>query len=520
MELKSSVLVVAWLLGAGGTAWAQRSEAVSPGRTDEIVGIADICPSFSWSAAGDAIRYDLVVFALDEKGAAEGDVPPVLETSVPGSALSWTPSLDQCLEAGRAYAWFVRAIDPLGEGEWSPANLFTPVATPATLELEERLRLFRHSGHRVGASASTDRALASVRESNAVAPASDGPSSAKSATARPLAAKGLASGVAAIHAEVPDPTGETYGVRGISNSLAGAGIGAANAAGGVDLLLDGSSSGAADALLSESGIDRRSLTAQSFAFTNSQGGGMTLEIDGATVVTTSTDQDSLGALSCSTDEVARWNGSAWQCSAGAEVPAGAVMFFDLPSCPSGWSQFGSLAGRVPLGLPSGGTPSQTVGTALDAGGQRTISSVPAHSHAANPPSTLSTSAGNHLHTVNPVAVATSSTGAHSHTGTTSATNVLMDMSNGGYSTSYVQGAASNGAPALNETGPADSHLHTFTTDASGSHTHTVNIPTTGSSTAGSHTHSTDIPSFNTAATGVGAVDVTMPYIQLLACRKD
>ena len=36
---------------------------------------------------------------------------------------------------------------------------------------------------------------------------------------------------------------------------------------------------------------------------------------GSTIVTTSTDSDTLGGLNCSTDEIAKWNGSAWACSA-------------------------------------------------------------------------------------------------------------------------------------------------------------------------------------------------------------
>lgn len=517
MRLTHPIFVVVWLFATGGAAWAQRSEAVSPGRPDEVVAIAQTCPSFSWSAVDDAVRYDLVVFVLSDDGAAEADRHPVLETSLPGSALSWTPSLDMCLEAGREYAWFVRAIDSLGGGEWSRASLFAPTPAPSAYDVDEALRLLREHA---GATSPADHAVASPRES-AVTPSESGQQRGAGESRTPaLAAKGLSSGIAAIHGEVPDPTGETYGVRGISNSLAGAGIGAANTAGGVDLLLDGSSAGAADTLLSESGLDRRSLTAQTFAFTNSQGGGMSLEVDGVAVVTTATDQDSLGALACSNDEVARWNGSAWECSADTRLPSGAVMFFDLSSCPSGWSEFAGLQGRVPLGLPAGGMGGLTVGTALTAGGSRTITSVPAHSHAVDPPGASSSSSGIHSHNVNPAAVSTTGAGTHSHTGTTDTTNVTLDMSNGGYSTSYAQGAASNGTPNLNEGAPADSHSHTFTTASAGSHSHTVDVANTTSTTAGAHTHNIDIRSFNSANTGVGAVDVTMPYVQLLACRKD
>lgn len=51
--------------------------------------------------------------------------------------------------------------------------------------------------------------------------------------------------------------------------------------------------------------------------------------------------------------------------------------------------------------------------------------------------------------------------------------------------------------------PQTSHNHTFTTDTAAAHSHTV-----------------DIPTFATDSTGDESVDVTMPYVQLLACRKD
>src|SRR4051794_33055038 len=47
----------------------------------------------------------------------------------------------------------------------------------------------------------------------------------------------------------------------------------------------------------------------------------------------------------------------------AVAPAGAVMFFDLASCPDGWSSFDSARGRYLVGLPSGGTAGAAVGTA-------------------------------------------------------------------------------------------------------------------------------------------------------------
>jgi hypothetical protein len=46
------------------------------------------------------------------------------------------------------------------------------------------------------------------------------------------------------------------------------------------------------------------------------------------------------------------------------APAGAVMFFDLASCPSGWSEYTAGRGRYIVGNPSAGTLGAAVGTAL------------------------------------------------------------------------------------------------------------------------------------------------------------
>ena len=62
--------------------------------------------------------------------------------------------------------------------------------------------------------------------------------------------------------------GETYGVVGVSASPDGAGIGAANTAGGADLVLDGAADGAVDTVLRESGIYRTSASKQVFNLAN------------------------------------------------------------------------------------------------------------------------------------------------------------------------------------------------------------------------------------------------------------
>ena len=58
------------------------------------------------------------------------------------------------------------------------------------------------------------------------------------------------------------------------------------------------------------------------------------------------------------------NGTSWTSSAAAGVPSGAVSFFNLDTCPTGWTALTEAQGRYLVGLPSGGTRAATVGTAL------------------------------------------------------------------------------------------------------------------------------------------------------------
>lgn len=149
------------------------------------------------------------------------------------------------------------------------------------------------------------------------------------------------------------------------------------------------------------------------------------------------------------------------------VPSGAVMFFNLDACPSGWTEYTAARGRVVVGTPLSGTNASTTGTALTNLGARTITDVPSHLHAVDPPSTNSSSAGSHVHDM------TRRTSSYYNTPEGSA----QYKEPWGYGNDYTEAA-------------------------------------------GAHTHTTDITSFNSASTGSASVDVTMPYIQLRACSKD
>lgn len=69
------------------------------------------------------------------------------------------------------------------------------------------------------------------------------------------------------------------------------------------------------------------------------------------------------------------------------IPAGAVMSFNLTSCPSGWSDYTAASGRYIVGLPSGGTLAGTTGTALTNAENRVVgqhnhmATVDSHAHA-------------------------------------------------------------------------------------------------------------------------------------------
>ncbi len=158
------------------------------------------------------------------------------------------------------------------------------------------------------------------------------------------------------------------------------------------------------------------------------------------------------------------------------VPSGAVMFFNLGACPSGWTEYTAARGRVVVGTPLSGTNATTSGVALTNLGARTITDVPAHLHAVNPPSTGSSG----------------QSADHSHT---------------------------TSVPKINDTnwGGDGSPGYLYAGD-DGNYTGVVGRTSGGASS--DHSHTTDIASFNSGSTGSSTVDVTMPYIQLRACSKD
>ncbi len=289
--------------------------AVSPGETDRAVEAASGCPTFSWSAAPGATGYELAVLRLDR-----GEEPELVWTrAVAGSATSWSPSRRDCLESGGRYAWTVRVLGAdggSGDVEWAEARRFDVPGAPSADEVAAAVatleRWRQAGGESPGAGTivgeSHPEMAPSRRRTSASAPG-DG-------TGGPNA--NVASGVAAIRGENPDTSGGAYGLLGINHSPAGAAVAARNESAGADLVLDGEANAATDTLLRQDSLDRPSANPESFDFRNSGSGAMKLKVDGVDVVTTATDEDTLGALSCPDGEIAKRVAGLWQCAADAD----------------------------------------------------------------------------------------------------------------------------------------------------------------------------------------------------------
>ena len=138
--MRRSVTFTVLVLVFCSTVWgAEAPVAVSPGSpTGSLIG--DECPTFSWGAVDGAKFYELVVYRVE---ADMEEARPVLSERIAGSALSWTPSLDRCLERGGQYAWSVRAAGGGDASDWSPPSLFEVASGPNEAEFEEALQVVR-----------------------------------------------------------------------------------------------------------------------------------------------------------------------------------------------------------------------------------------------------------------------------------------------------------------------------------------------------------------------------------------
>ena len=315
MMLPLSCLLVSALVGVPGGA-SERPVPVSPGRPDTLAPVVDPCPTFSWGGVAGAGGYVLSVYELrSESGDPISDlevapmIRPALSVELPGGALSWTPSADRCLTTPGRYLWLVTAFGGAAGEAVSEPRFFELKPPRLSRELMTLLRtLALEPGEETAPFSSDDEARFGAGSS-----LRSGLVRAKPTLVQSESPTGVAESKSAIRGELPDTDIETYGVVGVSHAATGAGVVATNTAiGGADLVLEGNSPATA-ARLTETGMDRPSAQARSFNFHNSSGGGMTLQVGGVAVTTSATDRDTLGALSCDTNEVAQWNGAGWVC---------------------------------------------------------------------------------------------------------------------------------------------------------------------------------------------------------------
>jgi len=98
-------------------------------------------------------------------------------------------------------------------------------------------------------------------------------------------------------------------------------------------------------------------------------------------------------------------------AASGSTPTGAVMFFNLASCPSGWTALAAAQGRYLIGLPSGGTLTGTAGTALSNLENRVVG-LHSHTYTERPASQVNLASGEtNVYVSGPSAAQTSDAGS-------------------------------------------------------------------------------------------------------------
>jgi hypothetical protein len=285
---RTALIMMAALVMAPGLSVSNELEAVSPGATDRIAEVEARCPTFIWEAIDGADSFELIVYRLPDGLATEAlpalteaDVTEVLVAEVPGGAPAWTPDVSRALARGGTFVWFVRPRykrpdGVIEAGLWSAGRYFSIAELSRAEEAAEAMEILRRY---LAAGGTLDDLNAEGRRSTIGS--NGGPDDAASHLSPRGAAgqKSVTTGKTAIKATVSDTTGAAYGLVGISSSVDGAGVGAAGAVGGPDIVLDGN--GGVDTLLNQDGVYRPSATSQSFYIGNPGAGGMTLTVDGS-----------------------------------------------------------------------------------------------------------------------------------------------------------------------------------------------------------------------------------------------
>ena len=271
-RLSTIVLVVSLVTGAAQADSVSAPVAASPGGADRAT-VAASCPTFSWGPVRGAVGFELAVYDLEQAASAS----PVLQTVVQGGATAWTPDVAMCFDSGGSFAWRVRGLTTEGEGEWSLPRFFNVPSVPSREEFARALEIVR-------------RYLVEQESAANALPRSRAPvATPVYGSAAGEDAVSIGAAVAALRGVQSDLAGDTAGVIGTAASPDGAGVIAANqnAGGGADLILDGSAQGTGDTLITESEV---MVGGSSFNVANA-GGNLDLQLDGVSIVTTATDQD-------------------------------------------------------------------------------------------------------------------------------------------------------------------------------------------------------------------------------------
>ena len=136
-----------YLVTSSGLGAAENPEAVSPGSDLRASVVNQVCPTFSWAQVPGAAAYQIAVFEMGQRFEGisyyENQASlsqPVLIKKISGSASSWTPSLEQALQNGGRYVWFVQAQDAYGTGAWSVGKKFAVRASLGLAEIREKVR--------------------------------------------------------------------------------------------------------------------------------------------------------------------------------------------------------------------------------------------------------------------------------------------------------------------------------------------------------------------------------------------
>ena len=178
--LRGVLLVSLLLISVWGARAAEAPVAVSPGDASKLIRVEVRCPTFSWGGLPDAKSYELVVYRLRSEDDQEA---PLIRKNISGSALSWTPSLDRCLERGGRYAWSVRAMGAKEESEWSHSNLFEVASGPSEVEFEAAVEVVQaYLAARDEEAAQAASSAASPKVGESVSGESSGASAAPAAT--------------------------------------------------------------------------------------------------------------------------------------------------------------------------------------------------------------------------------------------------------------------------------------------------------------------------------------------------